>query len=108
MANMQKTDIIDKVRPIISNILSDNKIELVSMTYRREGRDNVLRILADTAKGITAAECARVNEFISEALDREDIIGERYLLEVSSPGLDRPLKTKADFVKELGKKVRIH
>ena len=105
---MQKADIIDKVKPIIYNILQNNEIELIDITYRREGRGNVLRIFADTASGITAAECARINELVGEALDREDIIGERYLLEVSSPGLDRPLKTKADFVKELGKKVRIH
>ncbi len=105
---MQKNDIVEKIRTIVSNILQDNKIELIDITYRREGRGNVLRIFADTANGITVAECARINEIVGEALDKDDIIGERYLLEVSSPGLDRPLKTKADLVRQKGKKVRVH
>lgn len=105
---MQKDDILEKIRDLVHNILRDNKMELVNITYRREGRANVLRILADTEKGITAADCARINEIVGEALDKDDIIGESYLLEVASPGLDRPLKTKADFIREKSKKVRIH
>ena len=105
---MQKDDIVEKIRALVSNILQDNEIELIDITYRREGRGNVLRIFADTASGITVAECARINEMVGEALDKDDIIGERYLLEVSSPGLDRPLKTKNDFLKAKGKKVQLH
>lgn len=105
---MQKSDIIDKVKPIVCDILRGNKIELIDMTYRRRGRDNVLSIFADTDSGITLDECAKMNEVIGAALDKEDIIEGSYLLEVSSPGLDRPLKTKADFMKEKGKKIRVH
>lgn len=105
---MQKGDILEKVRSIIANILRDNKIELVDIVYKRRGRDTILSILADTAGGITLNECAKMNEIIGETLDKEDIIEGSYLLEISSPGLDRPLKKKEDFIREIGKKVRIH
>lgn len=104
---MQKNDIIDKVRNIVSNILQDNGIELIDITYRRESSGNILRILADTARGITIGECAKMNEMISSVLDESVVIEDRYILEVSSPGLDRPLKSKNDFLKAKGKKVRI-
>ena len=85
-----KNDIIEKIKPLIYNILQDNKIELVDITYRRESGGNVLRILADTDSGITIGECARMNSIIGDALDVSNLIEDRYTLEVSSPGLDRP------------------
>ena len=105
---MQKDVLLDRIKNIVSNILSDNGIELADITYKREGHTRVLRILADKEGGITIDECARMNEIISEALDKEDFIEENYLLEISSPGLDRPLKTKKDFLRVKGKKIRIH
>ncbi|MDP3790352.1 MAG: ribosome maturation factor RimP [Candidatus Omnitrophota bacterium] len=105
---MQKNDIIDKIKVIISNILQRNGIELIDITYRRESGGNVLRISADTENGITIGECAKMNEVISEALDESNIIEDKYILEVSSPGLDRPLKTKNDFLRAKGKKIRVH
>jgi ribosome maturation factor RimP len=105
---MQKNDTIEKVRRIVHNILQDNGIELIDITCRRESGGNVLRVSADTENGITVGECARMNGLISEALDALNLIEDRYILEISSPGLDRPLKTKADFVRYKGKKVRVH
>lgn len=105
---MQDEDLLNKIRDIVSNIFRDNKMELVDITYRREGGVKVLRILADTETGITADECARMNELIGEALDKEDFIDESYILEISSPGLDRPLKTKQDFMRIKGKRIRVY
>jgi len=105
---MQKNDVIDKIKDIVSNILQDNGIELIDITYRRESGGNVLRISADTERGITIDECARMNEIISDALDESNVIEDKYILEVSSPGLDRPLKLKNDFLRVKGKKVRVH
>lgn len=104
---MQKEQLLTRIRDIVSNIFHDNKIELVEITYKRKGRVKVLRILADTETGITADECAKMNEIVSEALDREDFIDENYILEVSSPGLDRSLKTKRDFLRIKGKKIHV-
>ena len=105
---MQNDALLDRIRETVSNILRDNAIELVNITYKKEGHVRVLRILADKDVGITIDECARMNGVIGEILDKEDFIGENYILEVSSPGLDRPLKTKNDFLKIKGKRIRVH
>jgi ribosome maturation factor RimP len=104
---MQDELLIDRIRNIVSNIFRDNNIELVAITFKREGGTKILRILADKDNGITADECARMNEIVSEALDKEDFIAENYILEISSPGLDRPLKTKDDFLRIKGKRIHV-
>lgn len=105
---MHRLDIIEKIKPIVSNILQRNGIELIDITYRRESGGNILRISADTERGITIGECAKMNEIISSVLDESVVIEDRYILEVSSPGLDRPLKSKNDFLKAEGKRIRVH
>ncbi|MFA5146400.1 MAG: ribosome maturation factor RimP [Candidatus Omnitrophota bacterium] len=96
-------DVIDRVKELIAKYLEENAIELVEITYRREQPGMVLRLLVDKEGGITIAECEELNNHLSEALDKEDIISDRYLLEVSSPGLDRPMKTDRDFERAMGK-----
>ena len=105
---MKEDILFEKIKETASNVLRDNGIELVDMIYRREGSVMVLRVLADMESGITIDECARMNEAIGEVLDKGDVIPEKYILEVSSPGLDRPLKTKKDFLRLKGKRIRIH
>ena len=105
---MQKDILLDKIKDIVSNIFRDKRIELVDVTYKGKGSTKVLRILADTEKGITVDECAKMNEIVGEALDREDFIDENYILEISSPGLDRPLKTKRDFLRIKSKRIRVY
>ena len=96
-------EIIDRVREIAEVYLREHGIELIDIVFRREGSGLVLRIVADTKDGITVSECAGLNNFLSEVLDREDVIQDRYTLEVSSPGLDRPIKTDRDFERSIGK-----
>lgn len=100
-------DTIDRVREMAEVYLKDHGIELIDIVFRREGSDLVLRIVADTLKGITVSECADLNNFLSEVLDREDVIRDRYTLEVSSPGLDRPIKTDRDFERSMGKELEL-
>jgi ribosome maturation factor RimP len=79
----------------------------VELIYRYEGRNLILRILADKPQGgITLDECAHLNNEISAILDEKNILQERYILEVSSPGMDRPLKTKSDFLRCIDRRVR--
>ncbi len=96
-------EIVDRVREIAEVYLKDHGIELIDIIFRREGPALVLRIVADTSQGITVSECTGLNKFLSEVLDREDVIQDRYTLEVSSPGLDRPIKTDRDFERSMGK-----
>lgn len=103
----EKTGIIDKVKELIAPYLEENGIELVDVIYRREQGGMVLRLLADKPSGINIAECEALNSHLNGLLDNEDIIQERYILEVSSPGLDRPIVTDADFKRTIGKEIDV-
>ena len=89
--------------------------ELVEVLYRRAGRRGVLTFLVDKAGGITLEECAAVNQRLSRYFDRLaenggsgiGFLQDAYFLEVNSPGLDRPLKTPADFQRALGQTLRV-
>jgi ribosome maturation factor RimP len=105
---MDKQAIIDEFESIIRNYLEWRSLDLVEFNHRHEGRDLVLRILVDKPEGgITLDECAELNREIGTILDQRQILRGSYILEVSSPGLDRPLKTKSDFARCLNKRVHL-
>lgn len=81
--------------------------ELVEVQFRREPIGWVLRLIIDNANGIGVDDCARISREAGYLLDVEDLIDQPYHLEVSSPGLDRPLKTERDFARNKGRKVRV-
>jgi len=104
---MDRQEVINELRIIIGDFLKNQNLDLVDLIYRYEGRDLVLRLMVDKPEGgITLGECACLNNEISRILDEKDILQQRYVLEVSSPGLDRPLKTKNDFLRCINKTVR--
>lgn len=104
---MDRQETINTLKNIIGDYLKNKGLELVDLVYRYEGRDVFLRILADRPTGgITIEECALINNEISEILDEKDILRERYILEVSSPGLGRPLKTKNDFLRCMNQELK--
>ena len=97
----------ERVEEIVQELLMDlPMLELVDVEYVRE-RDYYLRVYIDKAGGIDIDDCARLSERLEEVLDREDFIPEAYILEVSSPGLDRVLRKPRDFVRERGKMVDV-
>lgn len=101
-------EVTDRVLGLAEGYLKEKGIELVEITYRRErGHGMVLRLLVDTPAGISVAECEALNNYLSEILDKEDVISEYYVLEVSSPGLDRPIKTDRDFERAMGRELDI-
>ena len=103
---MADQEIIAQLGKIISGSLEEKGYELVELIYRPEGRSLVLRLLVDKfAGGITMDECAALNHKLGQLLDEQDIIPDRYILEVASPGLDRKLTTKKDFMRCLNKQV---
>ena len=81
--------------------------ELVDVEYVKEGPNWYLRIYIDKPGGITIDDCKIVSEEVSDLLDKEDPIPQRYFLEVSSPGLERPLKKDSDFEKFKGELVEV-
>ena len=82
--------------------------ELVDVEYVKEGSNFYLRIYVDKEGGIAINDCETISRAIEKELDREDFIQEAYILEVSSPGLTRPLKKERDYQRNLGKPVEVH
>lgn len=99
--------VLAKVRALVEPLLAARHVELVELTYRREGPQTVLRFLVDTASGITVEECRRLNWAVGALLEEHEVIRDPYLLEVASPGLDRPLKTARDFERVINRRVWI-
>ncbi|TML75486.1 MAG: ribosome maturation factor RimP [Actinobacteria bacterium] len=99
-------DLEERLRSLAEPVLTRHGAELVDVQVRR-GRTQLVRIVADQPGGITLDVCARVSQELSRMLDVDDPIQGRYTLEVTSPGLDRPLRTEADFRKHAGAKVKV-
>lgn len=100
-------ELLRKLREIVEPICERYFFELVDIEYQREPHGWVLRIYIDKPGGVTVEDCAYISEKISKELDLRDPIPHSYILEVSSPGLDRPLKNRRDFERHIGEKVEI-
>ncbi|HEX2030201.1 MAG TPA: ribosome maturation factor RimP [Actinomycetota bacterium] len=82
-------------------------LDLVEVTFRREGGRRVLRVTVDREGGVDLDTIARTSERVSRRLDAEGFDPGRYTLEVSSPGLERPLRRPQDFIRRVGERVRV-
>ena len=92
---------------LLEPILSECQFELVDIDYEKEAGDWYLRVYIDKPGGITIDDCEKVSRALSDKLDEADFIDEAYILEVSSPGLTRPLKKEKDFERNIGKPVEM-
>ena len=99
--------LIKRIEAIALPVLAELGLELVDVQYRREQNGWVLRLIIDKENGVGLGDCSAVSREISQLLDIEDFIDQKYNLEVSSPGLDRPLKSMADFQRFIGSKAKI-
>lgn len=99
--------IIAAIEEYAGPVLDDMGLELVEVQFRPEGHGWVLRIFIDKEQGVIVDDCAHVSREISTWLDVEDLIEHAYHLEVSSPGLERPLKKPADYERFAGRKARV-
>ncbi len=104
---MAKNRVEKIAEKLVIPIIENEEFELVDVEYKKEGSNWYLRIYIDKPGGITLDDCQKVSEQLSDELDREDPIKENYFLEVSSPGLDRPLKKEADFIRFKGEIVEV-
>ncbi len=103
---MQAREIETLITELMEPILKDTDITLVDVEYVRE-KDWYLRIFIDKPDGVEIDDCQLVSEKLTAVLDEKDPIQDKYFLEVSSPGIDRPLKKDKDFVDAYGTKVDI-
>lgn len=107
---MKKANVCEAVLSLATPIAEANGCEIYDIEFKKEGSDYFLRLyieLADREKTISLDECEAVSRALSEVLDKEDPIEQAYMLEVSSPGIDRQLKTEEHFKRFMGKKVDI-
>lgn len=104
---MAKIPVIDHIKNIAQPLLDSLGLELVELEYRKEGHAMVLRLFIDKPGGIMLDDCAAVSRELSELLDIEEVIDANYNLEVSSPGLNRPLTRPADYERYAGRLVKI-
>lgn len=96
-----------KVLPYLEPIAAENAVELVDLEFVKEGANWYLRVYIDKEGGVTIDDCEAVSRALEAKLDADDPIEQAYILEVSSPGIDRPLKKDADFVKYQGETVDV-
>lgn len=101
------SQVITNTENLLQPILKEKNLELVDVEYVKEGKNWFLRVYIDKEGGIDIAECGEVSEQLSEKLDETDPIQEAYFLEVSSPGVERPLKSENDFEKSINKNVYV-
>lgn len=99
------SQVVKTTEELVLPILEEKNLELVDVEYVKEGKNWFLRVFIDKEGGIDISECGEVSEALSEKLDEIDPIKEAYFLEVSSPGVERPLKSIEDFEKSVNKNV---
>ena len=95
------------VKQVAQPVLEAASAELVDLTLHRQAGQLVVRLLVDKVGGVTVQDCARLNRQVGAALDQANVVEEGYALEVSSPGLDRPLVSKRDFERALGEDLEL-
>ena len=98
---------LDKIEPKIAEALENSGFELYDMKFVNAGKHSVLRIFIEKDGGINVEDCKTASRLASEILDEEDFHSAKYTLEVSSPGIDRPLTTQKDFARAVGKHLRL-
>ena len=104
---MKFENLLQEVREVVEPILESQGLELVDLEYQRESQGWVLRIYLDREGGVSLDDCAGVSHEVGAVLEVKDLIPSAYILEVSSPGLTRPLKKPEDFNKFRNQMVKI-
>lgn len=105
MAKREEYEI--KTEELVMPLIEQNNFELVDVEYVKEGSNWYLRVYIDKENGINVDDCELISRALSDLLDEKDFIEEAYILEVSSPGLGRPLKKEKDFARSIGEEVDV-
>ena len=107
-------DVVEQVRSIATRVAGSYGLEIFDVQFRREGRGMVLRVQVDrpgpaatAEESVSVEDCAHVSRDLSAILDVEDVVPTAYTLEVSSPGLDRPLRGATDYARFAGRRAKL-
>lgn len=104
---MNRSEYEERTQKLLVPILQQHGFELVDVEFVKEGSSFYLRSYIDKPGGINVDDCETVSRALEAKLDEEDFISEAYILEVSSPGLGRPLKKEKDFIRNEGKEIEL-
>ena len=104
---MAGRNIVTAVDPLIRPVVTGSGYELYDLTFVKEGPNWYLRVFIDKPGGVTIDDCETISRAVGKILDDKDPIEQSYILEVSSPGIDRPLKKGSDFAKYKGSMVDV-
>ena len=104
---MKRSEIEEKTTELVMPIIEEGGYSLWDVEYVKEGPDFILRVYVDKEGGIGIDDCVAISRKLSDKLDEADMIEEAYILEVSSPGLTRPLKKDKDFERSIGRLVDV-
>ena len=96
-----------RAEQLLMPVIQENGFELVDVEYVKEAGTRYLRAYIDKEGGIAIDDCETISRSLSDWLDKEDMIQDSYIMEVSSPGLGRPLKKEKDFARSIGKEVEV-
>ncbi len=105
---MKKTPIYQLVIDLTEPTLQGSEIKLVDVEYKKIGKNWTLRVLIDKNQGVTVFDCQKLSREIEDLIEIHELIKDHYILEVSSPGLDRPLKKESDFIRNKGKQIHVN
>jgi len=104
---MSSGDRVRRIREVIAPVLERASVELVDLRMLPQKGRRVLRLYIDKPGGVDLHDCTTISREVSVQLDVHDLIPGRYTLEVSSPGLDRPLRTAPDFERNVGRTLKV-
>jgi ribosome maturation factor RimP len=104
---MEQASVAERIEKIAADATAENGVEFVHLELAGPKRNMTVRVFIDKPEGVTIEDCTTVSHAIEEALDADDFIPSAYVLEVSSPGLERGLYSLDDYKKFAGKKAKI-
>lgn len=105
--SMATQELVRRAWTELEKELDEHGYELVEVEYGQHGHTNILRIYIDKPSGISLDDCTSVSHFLSALLDKGEFVDERYVLEVSSPGIDRPIRKATDFRRFIGERIKV-
>jgi len=106
-AAAQAEILISRLTTLLEPVVTELGLELVEIQFRREASGWVLRLIIDKEAGVSLDDCTEVSQEVGRLLEVEDPIDHSYRLEVSSPGLERPLRREKDYLRFVGRKAKI-
>lgn len=107
MVHGSQAGLVGRLVSLAEPVLAELDLELVELEFQREANGWILRLTIDTESGVTVDHCARVSRELGAIIEVEDLIDQAFHLEVSSPGLNRPLKKEEDFSRFQGRKAKV-